>query len=104
MNSLKLTALTAIAVVLSACAQQEEAPELRPQPVFDKFGGGSCEEGYVYVPGGPYQGECIPPDECEEAQTASAAALPCPPPGGRGEEDDDSTSGGNPTGSAPPIN
>ena len=78
-----------------------------PEPTFDKFGEGSCVEGYIYVPGTAAQPpECIPPDECDELDSTMSAALPCPPPPpGRDDssDDDDRDDGGrDPGGSTAP--
>ena len=101
MNIKQIASLACVAAVLGACAQQEEAPDIRPQPVYDKYGGGSCEDGYTYIPGTTVQpDECIPDDECEPGMTSPAAGIPCPPPRrGDDDRDDSSTTGRSPTGS-----
>ena len=81
MKSLVTTALAGAALVLAGCAQQEEPAPVRPEPMFDKFGGGTCTEGYVYVPGTiPELAECIPDDDCEPVYDTSGAIIDCPPP------------------------
>ena len=57
-----MTAITVLGVV-SACAQQEEPTPITPQIVFDKFGNvssGTCEEGYIYIPGAVPEPICLP--------------------------------------------
>ena len=102
MNVLKVIASVGIAAVIAGCAQQEEITMVAPEPVFDKFGGGSCEEGYIYVPGAAFEPSvCVPEDECEGIVNADGSEVPCPPPPpGRDDDDDDddSSSGRDPTG------
>ena len=43
---LKFAAFGAFALVLSACAQQEEPAPVYVQPTFDKVGNASCPAGY----------------------------------------------------------
>ena len=43
---LKLATLGAFALVLAACAQQEEPAPVYVQPTFDKVGNASCPAGY----------------------------------------------------------
>lgn len=43
---LKLAALCAITVVLTACSQQEEPTPVYVQPSYDKYGAPSCSAGY----------------------------------------------------------
>jgi len=97
---MKLTTIASgisLAVLLSACAQQETAtaPPIGPEPMFDKYGGGTCEEGYSYVPGAtPQQALCVPED-CEATFNADGSpAIVCPPPR-PGRDPDDSSDGGN---------
>lgn len=74
-----ILAASAVAALLAACAQQEE-PMIRPQPVFDKYGEGSCEGEWVYVPGtAPEYAECVPPDECEPVYDSAGNLIECPP-------------------------
>ena len=103
MNIFQAGATIAIVGLLSACAQQEEhLTMVSPQPVFDKYGEGSCEEGYIYVPGAAQVPRCVPEDECIEETGLTAANIPCPPPYQRPDDgDDDSTrTGQNPFGAA----
>ena len=73
-----LAAIGALAL-LAGCAQQEE-PMVRPQPVFDKYGGGSCEGEWIYVPGTvPEYDECVPPDECEPVYDTAGNLIECLP-------------------------
>ena len=44
-----------------ACTQPETM--VSPEPIFDKFGDGSCIEGYTYIPGTVPGGECDPDDD-----------------------------------------
>jgi hypothetical protein len=81
MTMIRLSALAGIAALLAACAQPEPPVRINPQPMFDKFGGGACEDGYIYVPGAvPEQALCIPEDECEPTYDANGSLIPCPPP------------------------
>ncbi|MXQ07586.1 hypothetical protein GQ651_06980 [Alphaproteobacteria bacterium GH1-50] len=81
MKSVIVTAATGAALFLAGCAQQEEPAPVRPEPMFDKFGGGTCTEGYVYVPGSvPERAECVPDDECEPVYDSTGAVIDCPPP------------------------
>jgi hypothetical protein len=43
---LKFAAFGAFALILSACAQQEEPAPVYVQPTFDKLGNASCPAGY----------------------------------------------------------
>ena len=51
MRSVIVTAAAGAALLLAGCAQQEEPAPVRPEPMLDKFGGGTCTEGFIYVPG-----------------------------------------------------
>ena len=93
MKALQISALVGILGILAACAQQPEP--IRPQPVFDKLGTGSCQDGYVYVPGTAPTEPCVPIDECEGLTGADGATIPCLPPGGR-DDDDGRTPTGTP--------
>lgn len=99
MTLLKFTAGAAAAALLAACAQQEEPTMVRPQPVFDKFGEGSCEGEWIYIPGTvPQYAECVPPEDCEMIVTATGQTVPCPPPTYRRPVgSNDGTSGGSGT-------
>lgn len=100
MKTIKLVALAGIAGLLAACAQQEEMTMVSPEPVFDKYGGGSCEEGYIYIPGtAPQPPQCVPEDECEMVTVADGSVI-CPPPPPERDRDD-SDEGRDPIGSAP---
>lgn len=100
---------TALGVVglLAACGQQEEPQLVRPEPVYDKFGGGSCEGNWIYVPGtAPQPDQCVPPDECEPSYDTAGNVIDCLPPSRRpdpgrndGSSDGSGTSGRSPTGS-----
>lgn len=85
MNIVKFAGCAAVAALLAGCAQQEEpATMVPPQPVFDKYGGGSCEGNWVYVPGAvPELAECVPPDDCEYIIDSTGQTFPCPPPNQR---------------------
>ncbi len=102
MKIFKLGTAVALSAMLAACAQQEEPRTMvSPEPVFDKYGGGSCEEGYIYQPGTAYQ----PPvceEDCDAAVDSTGAPIPCPPPSRRPhDDDDDSSSGGRTTPGTP---
>jgi len=38
MKLLKITAVIAMSVFVTACAQQEEPPMVHPEPTYDKYG------------------------------------------------------------------
>ena len=100
MNSIKTGVTVAILGVLAACAQQEEPMTMvAPEPVFDKYGTGSCDEGYVYVAGAAQVPRCVPEDECIDSTQVGAASIPCPPPTRQRDDDDDNgrSSQPNPT-------
>ena len=91
MKLIQYSGLIGIAGILAACASQPE-PQIAPEPMFDKFGGGTCEEGYVYIPGTvPELAECVPEDECDPITLADGSVVwDCPPPGrDPGDDDDD---------------
>jgi hypothetical protein len=73
--------------LLAACAQQEETLTIKPQPTFDKFGNGSCEDGWIYVPGTAPIDPCIPEDECEPVYDSTGAIIECLPPQQGSQED-----------------
>ncbi|MEO9825105.1 MAG: hypothetical protein ABJF50_11880 [Paracoccaceae bacterium] len=94
--------MAAVGVVglLSACAQQEEVTMVKPQPTFDKFGNGSCDEGLIYVPGADVIDPCIPEDECEPVYDSAGNVLECLPIFEVQEDNGSGTTGRSPTGAA----
>lgn len=97
-------ALCGSILALGACAQQEEAPEIRPQPMFDKAGNVGCTDGsgrivWVDVPGAVPIPEYLPPCEelCEDGPLYDSTGQlidECPPEPqrprrDRGDDDDD---------------
>ena len=52
-----------------------------PQPVFDKFAGGACAEGWNYILGTvPELATYVPEDECRNPQVNTAMGeVICPP-------------------------
>ena len=83
MKLVNLVAVMGMATLVVACAQQREPNIIHPEPMHDKFGGGSCIAGYTYVPGtGVQQDTCIPDDECQSSSVAGAADQ-CLPGDGR---------------------
>lgn len=87
--------------LVSACAQQEEVTLIAPQPTFDKFGNGSCDDGWIYVPGAAPINPCIPEDECQPVYDAAGNVIEClPPPREHEQEGDDSSGRQSPTGGA----
>jgi len=87
--------------LVSACGQVETPTAISPEPVFDKFGGGSCEDGYTYVPGTVDQPQCVPDDGCIPTYDSAGAPIDCLPPPSFSEERDpgrSSTPGRSPTG------
>ena len=111
MKFIHLSAVVGIAGLLGACSQPETL--VAPEPMFDKYGGGSCSEGYVYIPGTAQRPpECIPDDGCIPTVNADGSVEECPPPYRRPDSDgNDSSSTGSgtstpgtpPTGSTAPI-
>jgi len=97
MKIFNIAASVGIAGILAACASQPE-PMISPEPTFDKFGGGACEEGYVYLPGtAPQPPECIPEDDCDPVTLSDGSVVwDCPPPPPDRGRDDSSTSGRDP--------
>lgn len=101
MKIVPFLAATGVLALLAGCAQQEE-PMVRPQPVFDKFGGGSCEGDWIYVPGtAPEYAECVPPDECEPVYDSAGNLIDCPPvrrpDPGRGDGTSSTSTSASPT-------
>lgn len=98
MNIRMLGSAVCVLGLLGACAQQEEPVQVRPEPVFDKYGGGSCEEGYIYVPGTALRPpQCVPEDECEPVYNSAGTIIDCPPP-----RTPRPSGGGDDNGSRPP--
>ena len=88
MSVLRLLGTVTVAGMVAACGQPEpDAPVVRGQPVFDKFGGiAGCESG-EYIPGAAQEFQCLPPtDDCIEGYNAAGQPIPCPP---RRDDDDD---------------
>lgn len=81
MKLTNIASLLAAAAFAAACAQEEQSFSVAPQPTFDKFGGGSCEEGYVYVPGTVPEESLCEPEDCEPYYDADGSLIECPPPG-----------------------
>lgn len=107
MKTIKLCATLGVVGILAACAQQEEPTMVRPEPVYDKFGGsGSCEGDWIYVPGSvPQLDQCLPPDECEPVYDTAGNVIECLPDPRRpdpsrndGTSDSSGTGGRSPTG------
>ena len=87
MNTFRLSVIIGMSALLAACSQPDQPREIRPQPVFDKFGGGSCVGGFVYVAGAaPGQAECIPEEDCNLG-TAADGSVSCLPPSERRPDD-----------------
>ena len=92
-----------MAAMVAACSQPEPERMVTPEPVFNKYGDGACEEGYDFVAGTAAQPPvCIPDDGCTPVYDSAGNVIDCPPPPGRGDDDrdDSSTSSGRPTGTA----
>lgn len=113
---MKLSAIGGVVSVLgllTACAQQEEPTIVRPEPVFDKYGGGgTCTDGYVYVPGANFEPpRCVPEDECTPVYDTAGNVIACPPPrtqrdpsSSDGTSDGGQTTGGGQTAAGGPNN
>lgn len=97
MRFFKLAGYVAIAGVLAACASQPE-PMITPEPTFDKFGSGSCQEVCVCVPEtAPQPPECIPEDDCDPITLADGSVeWDCQPPPPDRDWDDGYSSGRDP--------
>lgn len=93
MKIMNFIASAGVIGILAACAQQEEPTMVRPEPMFDKYGGGSCEGDWIYVPGTvPEESTCVPPDECEPVYNSAGQVIECPPPPRRPDRDRDDSS------------
>ena len=57
---LKLAAFGAFALILTACAQQEEPEPVYMQPSYDKYGAASCPAGYQVATTEAGQTVCSP--------------------------------------------
>ncbi len=86
-------AVIAVAGLVAACGQQEEMTLVSPQPTFDKYGNGACEEGYTYVPGAVPEMPCVPDDGCDPTFDSTGAPNDCLPPPRR--EGDGHSEGGS---------
>ena len=66
MKLIQVSAAFGIAAMMAACSQPEPEIMITPEPVFDKHGGGSCEEGYDFVAGTSARNRqiCVPDDGC----------------------------------------
>ena len=103
MKAIRICTALGVIGVLAACAQQEEPPVIKPQPVYNKFGEGSCEGEWIYVPGTvPELDECVPPEDCEPVYASDGSIIECPPPprfpdpGGSDDSSGRSTAAGGP--------
>ncbi|MEO1537262.1 MAG: hypothetical protein AAFR73_05985 [Pseudomonadota bacterium] len=103
MKAIKLFATLGVVGMLAACAQQEEPTLVAPEPVYNKFGDGGCEGGWIYVSGSvPEFDECVPPEECESVYDTAGNIIECIPESTRPDPSrDDGTGDGrrSPTGS-----
>ena len=103
MKFIQISAALGMAAMVAACSQPEPERMVTPEPVFNKYGDGACEEGYDFVAGTAAQPPvCIPDDGCTPVYDSAGNVIDCPPPPGRGDDDrdDSSTSSGRPTGTA----
>ena len=98
MRNISFYAALGVTSIFAACSQPEAPSMVTPEPVFDKYGGGTCEEGYDFVAGTSAQPPvCIPDDGCEPVFDSAGNVIDCPPPP-RQPGGGDST--GRPTGSS----
>ncbi len=75
---IKFCATIAGVSMLAACSQQVEPTVVSPEPVYNKFGDGSCRDGWVYVRGSTTErDDCLPPDECDPVFDAAGNVLDC---------------------------
>ena len=101
MKHIRFFAAAGVIGLLTACAQQEEPTMVAPEPMFDKYGGGSCEGDWIYVPGTvPEFGECVPPGDCNPVYDSAGNVIDCRPPPREREGGDDNGGGSTPTGAA----
>lgn len=87
---IRIGGVLCIAALAAACAQTEPAPEapvIRGEPMYDKYGGITGCDGGVYIPGAPPERQCLPPREEDDcivvvpgtAPPRDSALPPCPP-------------------------
>ncbi len=96
-----LVATAGLAALVAACGQNETTSPIYPQPTFDKFGGGVCEEGYTYTPGSTSTPTtCIPDDGCIPVFDTAGTQIDCLPPDDFSEERNPGRTGRSPTGAA----
>jgi hypothetical protein len=62
MVRISLGSIAVLGLILGACGPVAPPP-VAPEPVFNKLGEGECPEGYTYIPGALFEGECDPDDE-----------------------------------------
>ncbi len=96
-----IMATAGIVALLAGCAQQEEHAMVAPEPTFDKYGNGSCDEGWIYVPGAAPENPCIPEDECDPVYDSAGNIIDCPPPRTPIPDDGDPISRGSATAGTP---
>ena len=63
MSRLGICSVVAFGFVLSACSEPVEMAVITPEPTYNKLGEGECPEGYTYIPGALFEGECDPDDD-----------------------------------------
>ena len=104
----RISAGLGLVLVVAACAQPAAvtAPMMGPEPLFNKFGEGSCEAGYTYVPGtAPQPPQCVP-DDCQISYDAAGApnilCAPVPQREGGRDPQGSSTTGRTPGQSSTP--
>lgn len=59
-----LLTTSALAMLGLAACSTPPTTLVAPEPTYNKVGDGECDEGYIYIPGTPFLGECVPePDD-----------------------------------------
>lgn len=66
-------------LALTACAPPPPPPVIQGEVIMNKYGQPTgCVEGQ-YIPGAPYEQQCLPPQDCDPTFTAAANYNDCYP-------------------------
>lgn len=81
-----ILATSAIAMLGLAACSTPPTTMVNPEPTYNKMGDGECDEGYIYIPGTPWMGECIPepdderpPDDDDDPRDPTFTGTTVPP-------------------------
>lgn len=81
-----LLATSAIAAMGLAACSAPPTTMVNPEPTYNKMGDGECDDGYIYIPGTPWMGECIPepdderpPDDDDDPRDPTFTGTTVPP-------------------------